>query len=100
MASRSSSVSLPHCSFTLPLICFQFPSTRFQSIANTPLVGGKNLRQLDFVPRFSSQRSPPKRAKLGSELKPPGKRLLRQGDDGLIRCGTPARSEIVPTANV
>src|SRR5580692_4031986 len=30
---RSSSVSFPHCCFTAPFICFQFPSTRFQSIA-------------------------------------------------------------------
>src|ERR1700748_343515 len=36
MTSRSSSVSLPHCSFTLPLTCFQLPSTRFQSIFITP----------------------------------------------------------------
>src|SRR4029077_5049379 len=32
MVVRSSSVSLPHFSFTLPATCFQFPSTRFQSI--------------------------------------------------------------------
>src|SRR5262245_58369354 len=32
IAVRSSSVSLPHFSFTLPFNCFQFPSTRFQSI--------------------------------------------------------------------
>src|ERR1700758_2505184 len=36
MTSRSSSVSLPHCSFTLPLTCFQLPSTRFQSIFVSP----------------------------------------------------------------
>src|SRR5207248_5642116 len=35
MASKSSSVSLPHCSFTLPFTCFQFPSMRFQSIASS-----------------------------------------------------------------
>src|SRR4029078_5432385 len=32
MAVRSSSVSLPHFSLTVPLTCFQFPSTRFQSM--------------------------------------------------------------------
>src|SRR5215471_3399793 len=32
MTSRSSFVSFPHCSWTLPLNCFQFPSTLFQSI--------------------------------------------------------------------
>src|SRR5271169_4152208 len=32
MTLISSSVSLPHFSLTLPLICFQFPSTRFQSM--------------------------------------------------------------------
>src|SRR5512139_97760 len=32
MTSRSSSVRLPHFSLILPFICFQFPSTRFQSI--------------------------------------------------------------------
>src|SRR6185369_7457863 len=32
MTFKSSSVSLPHCSLTLPLSCFQFPSTRFQSM--------------------------------------------------------------------
>jgi hypothetical protein len=31
-------VSLPHCSFTLPFICFQLPSTRFQSIVDPPLL--------------------------------------------------------------
>src|SRR5215475_2448272 len=36
MTLISSSVSLPHRSFTLPLNCFQLPSTRFQSIAVTP----------------------------------------------------------------
>src|SRR5271166_3946202 len=34
--SRSSSVSLPHCSFTLPFICFQLLSNRFQSIFGPP----------------------------------------------------------------
>src|SRR5262245_6974124 len=33
MTSRSSSVSRPHFSLTLPLTCFQLPSKRFQSIA-------------------------------------------------------------------
>src|SRR4026207_1835923 len=38
----SSSVSLPHCSFTLPVSCFQFPSTRsqFSVVAPCCQVGG------------------------------------------------------------
>lgn len=36
ITSRSSSVSLPHFSLTLPLNCFQFPSTRFQSMDLLP----------------------------------------------------------------
>src|ERR1041384_2950580 len=32
MTSRSSSVSLPHCSLALPLNCFQLPSIRSQFI--------------------------------------------------------------------
>src|ERR1700745_1898407 len=32
MTLRSSSVSLPHFSLTLPLTCFQFPSMRFESM--------------------------------------------------------------------
>src|ERR1019366_5201232 len=38
IAVRSSSVSLPHFSLTLPFISFHFPSTRFQSIAVNPLL--------------------------------------------------------------
>src|ERR1700751_4647495 len=38
MTSRSSSVSLPHFSFTLPFTCFQFPSTPFQSMADLPRI--------------------------------------------------------------
>ena len=41
ISSRSSSVSFPHCSFTLPFACFQFPSMRFQSM--TFLHGGRFL---------------------------------------------------------
>src|SRR5262249_433034 len=37
MTLRSSSVSLPHFSFTLPLTCFQFPETRSQSIVDAPV---------------------------------------------------------------
>src|SRR5215813_11996806 len=67
---RSSSVSWPHFSFTLPLICFQFPSTRFQSIsyhlrgndigANAGLdalvPGTENLRR---APGFAAPLIPP-----------------------------------------
>src|SRR5262245_30344775 len=35
MTSRSSSVSRPHFSLTLPLNCFQFPSNRFQSMTHS-----------------------------------------------------------------
>src|ERR1700738_1788691 len=41
MAVRSSSVSFPHFSLTLPLTSFQFPSTLFQSIAQSS--GCENL---------------------------------------------------------
>src|SRR5689334_8905767 len=33
---RSSSVSLPHCSWTLPVNCFQLPSMRSQFIPSPP----------------------------------------------------------------
>src|SRR6516162_10138549 len=32
---RSSSVSFPHCCFTAPFTCFQFPSRRFQSMVTS-----------------------------------------------------------------
>jgi hypothetical protein len=35
MTVRSSSVSLPHLFLTLPFICFQSPSTRFQSMCTS-----------------------------------------------------------------
>ena len=38
--SRSSSVSWPHFSLTLPLTCFQLPSTRFQSMRNLLCLDG------------------------------------------------------------
>src|SRR3990167_10965247 len=38
MTSSWSSVSLPHCSLTLPLTCLQLPSTRSQFICNSPRV--------------------------------------------------------------
>src|SRR5262245_53441425 len=46
---RSSSVSLPHFSLILPWVCFQFPSTRFQSMSSPPKhpdppSGGETLR--------------------------------------------------------
>src|SRR5262245_47968962 len=37
MTSMSSFVSLPHCCWTLPLNCFQLPSTRSQFIVVLPL---------------------------------------------------------------
>src|SRR5258706_4006405 len=36
MRSRSSSVSLPHCSFTLPFTCFQLPFMRSQFMRVVP----------------------------------------------------------------
>src|SRR5262244_3370914 len=38
MTSRSSSVSRPHFSLAWPLNCFQFPSTRFQSMTHSFLL--------------------------------------------------------------
>ena len=34
---------LAHCSFALPFISFQLPSTRFQSIAKSPLLDSRGM---------------------------------------------------------
>src|SRR5689334_4489828 len=51
MTSRSSSVSLPHFSLTLPFTCFQLPSTLFQSMRPHSFDGQQvQLHQRRIVP--------------------------------------------------
>src|ERR1700751_3153720 len=74
MTSRSSSVSLPHFSFTLPFTCFQFPSTLFQSMTDLPGVcaktndpGSRAFLSVEALTKIE----PPRLPSLGTFNKPP-----------------------------